>query len=31
LVSGLRMLAVGLAAATVTYLVGRLIGVSVAG
>ena len=31
LVSGLRMLGVGLAAATVTYLVGRLIGVSVAG
>jgi VIT1/CCC1 family predicted Fe2+/Mn2+ transporter len=31
LVSGLRMLSVGLAAATVTYLVGRLIGVSVAG
>jgi VIT1/CCC1 family predicted Fe2+/Mn2+ transporter len=31
LVSGLRMLAVGLAAATVTYAVGRVIGVSVAG
>jgi VIT1/CCC1 family predicted Fe2+/Mn2+ transporter len=31
LVSGLRMLGVGLGAATVTYLVGRLIGVSVAG
>jgi len=31
LVSGLRMLGIGLAAATVTYLVGRLIGVSVTG
>jgi VIT1/CCC1 family predicted Fe2+/Mn2+ transporter len=30
-ISGLRMLAVGLAAATVTYVVGRLIGVSIAG
>jgi VIT1/CCC1 family predicted Fe2+/Mn2+ transporter len=29
--SGLRMMAVGLGAAVVTYLVGRLIGVSVAG
>jgi VIT1/CCC1 family predicted Fe2+/Mn2+ transporter len=31
LVSGLRMLAVGLGAATLTYFIGRLIGVSVAG
>ncbi len=29
--SGLRMLGIGLAAAAVTYLIGRLIGVSVAG